>query len=783
MAIGSSISDSRPNPAGPDPQSQREVKRANANNKIDPFMPRTDHNPRELRSWAKRTGFVSSFSSETTTSNDTATPTPAPDLYNKAVDNNNHHRNGGSSPKIEIDPILGRTRQLNSRIEIEPEFRPGNDDRGLGLRDESKKRIVGNDVLGAIPNKDEVGLNGTGNEPKKGEVNDFDHVGIEVYPSGEELIANEGWNNRQSGMRYGLRDNPGFALLMYYGLQHYLSLAGSLIFIPLIIVPAMGGTDRDAAEVISTMLLISGITTILHSYFGTRLPLVQGSSFVYLAPALVIINAREYRNLTEHKFRHIMRELQGAIIVGSLFQTILGFTGFMSLLLRLINPVVVAPTVAAVGLAFFSYGFPQAGSCVEISIPLILLVLIFTLYLRGISIFGHRIFQIYAVPLSVLIIWTYAFFLTAGGAYNYKGCSPDIPSSNILVDACRKHAYTMQHCRTDASNAWRTAAWVRIPYPLQWGVPIFHFRTSLIMIIVSLVASVDSRTDQRTVTVTLVNQVGTYHSTSLLVNSKPPTPRIVSRGIALEGFCSVLAGIWGCGTGSTTLTENVHTVNITKVASRRVVEVGAAFLILFSFIGKVGAILASIPQALAASILCFMWGLIVSLGLSTLQYSQTASFRNITIVGVSLFLGLTIPAYFQQYQPESSLILPSYFVPYAAASNGPVQTSSKQFDFAMNALMSLNMVVTLLVAFVLDNTVPGSRQERGVYIWSRAEDMYRLCGSNCEVPRLNCLPVSWGIEGFFGLLHVAFAALLALSEWLAKLSPSSQTRTFRSSSS
>lgn len=46
---------------------------------------------------------------------------------------------------------------------------------------------------------------------------------------------------------------------------------------------------------------------------------------------------------------------------------------------RLINPIVVAPTVAAVGLAFFSYGFPQAGSCVEISIPQILLVLIFTL--------------------------------------------------------------------------------------------------------------------------------------------------------------------------------------------------------------------------------------------------------------------------------------------------------------------------------------------------------------------------------------------------------------------
>uniref|UniRef100_A0A804RE86 40S ribosomal protein S7 n=1 Tax=Zea mays TaxID=4577 RepID=A0A804RE86_MAIZE len=52
------------------------------------------------------------------------------------------------------------------------------------------------------------------------------------------------------------------------------------------------------------------------------------------------------------KFKHIMRELQGAILVGSVFQIILGYTGLISLFLRLINPVVVAPTIAAVGLAF-----------------------------------------------------------------------------------------------------------------------------------------------------------------------------------------------------------------------------------------------------------------------------------------------------------------------------------------------------------------------------------------------------------------------------------------------
>ncbi|TYH99341.1 hypothetical protein E1A91_A11G057900v1 [Gossypium mustelinum] len=687
--------------------------------KIEPFVPKRDqnHNPRELRSWAKRTGFVSHLSGETGTASSTERFDSSTGFH--VGKSSRDQRAGGSSPKIEIDPVLGRTRP-NMGVEIEMDSGSGSGSR------QGRKTVADGNGLGEKVEERKVGLNGNGVENGNGKgngvasvtplvVEEKDEEGkggrdveIGMYPEGEEQ-GHEGGNGHHPGLKVGLRDNPGFGALIYYGLQHFLSLAGSLIFIPSVMVPAMGGTDKDTATVISTMLLVSGISTILHSYFGSRLPLVQGSSFIYLAPALVIINARDYRNLAEHKFRHIMRELQGAIIVGSIFQSILGFSGLMSLLLRLINPVVVAPTVAAVGLAFFSYGFPQAGSCIEVSVPLLLLVLICTLYLRGISIFGHRLFRIYAVPLSVTITWIYAFFLTAGGAYDYKGCSPEIPSSNILVDECRKHAYTMKHCRTDASNAWRTAAWVRIPYPLQWGVPIFHFRTSLIMIIVSLVASVDS--------------VGTYHSASLLVSLKPPTPGVVSRGIALEGFCSLLAGIWGSGTGSTTLTENTHTINKTKMASRRALVFGALFLILFSVVGKVGAILASIPLSLAAAILCFMWALVVAVGLSTLQYTQTASFRNITIVGVSLFLGLSIPAYFQQYQPESILMLPSYFVPYAAASDGPVHTINEQLDFSINALLSMSMVVTFLVAFVLDNTVPGSREERGVYIWSCAEDV------------------------------------------------------------
>ncbi|RXH74141.1 hypothetical protein DVH24_021735 [Malus domestica] len=78
-----------------------------------------------------------------------------------------------------------------------------------------------------------------------------------------------------------------------YGFQHYLSMLGSIILIPLVIVPTMGGTYEDTANVVSTVLFVSGVTIRIH--------VIQGPSFVYLAPALVIINSPEFQGLNGNK--------------------------------------------------------------------------------------------------------------------------------------------------------------------------------------------------------------------------------------------------------------------------------------------------------------------------------------------------------------------------------------------------------------------------------------------------------------------------------------------------
>ncbi|KAL5976426.1 hypothetical protein ACLOJK_020757 [Asimina triloba] len=455
---------------------------------------------------------------------------------------------------------------------------------------------------------------------------------VDVLPQS----VDEGFVGRHSHMKYELRDTPGLVPIGLYGFQHYLSMLGSLILIPLVIVPAMGGT---------------------------------------------------------HSFKHIMKEIQGAIIISSAFQAI-----WLD-----VNP-------------FEDY-------------------ICLSEYLRK-------------VPLGLAITWAVAFLLTEAGVYSYKGCDINIPASNIISDSCRKHVSRMKHCRVDTSQALKSSPWFRFPYPLQWGVPIFHWRTAIVMCAVSIIASVDS--------------VGSYHASSLLVASRPPTPGVLSRGIGLEGISSILAGLWGTGTGSTTLTENVHTIAVTKMGSRRAVELGACLLIFLSLklcmqlTGKVGGFLSSIPDVMVAALLCFMWAMLTALGLSNLRYSEAGSSRNIIIVGLSLFFSLSVPAYFQQYgiAPKSNSPVPRYFQPYIVASHGPFRSKygghfssfgrhlytshqlalivdlrknsvdmwyAHNLNYVMNTLLSFHMVIAFLVAVVLDNTVPGSRQERGVYVWSEAE--------------------------------------------------------------
>ena len=94
----------------------------------------------------------------------------------------------------------------------------------------------------------------------------------------------------KSQLIYGVDDVPPLRESLPLGFQHYLTMFGSTVAIPLLLAPHFGidGDPAAVAQLIGTMFFVSGITTFLQVTWGNRLPLVQGGTFSFLAPAIAI---------------------------------------------------------------------------------------------------------------------------------------------------------------------------------------------------------------------------------------------------------------------------------------------------------------------------------------------------------------------------------------------------------------------------------------------------------------------------------------------------------------
>ena len=174
--------------------------------------------------------------------------------------------------------------------------------------------------------------------------------------------------NKNNNLLYGIDDKPLMVETVVLGLQHYLTMFGSTLAIPLILSKPLGLEDKpvELGWLIATMFFVSGITTLLQTTWGNRLPIVQGGTFSFLAPTIAICGMAALNNVGwEVRMQHV----QGAIIAGSVFEIGIGVTGLVGKLLRFVGPITIAPTIALIGLALFKFGAPiginDSGGIVE----------------------------------------------------------------------------------------------------------------------------------------------------------------------------------------------------------------------------------------------------------------------------------------------------------------------------------------------------------------------------------------------------------------------------------
>ncbi|KAJ3597202.1 hypothetical protein NHX12_003602 [Muraenolepis orangiensis] len=105
--------------------------------------------------------------------------------------------------------------------------------------------------------------------------------------------------------------------------------------------------------------------------------------------------------------------------------------------------------------------------------------------------------------------------------------------------------------RTDINlDSVISAPWFHVPYPGQWGLPTISVSSVLGMTAGVLASTMES--------------IGDYYACARLSGAPPPPTHAINRGIAVEGLGCVLAALWGTGNGTTSYSQNIAALGITK---------------------------------------------------------------------------------------------------------------------------------------------------------------------------------------------------------------------------
>ena len=249
---------------------------------------------------------------------------------------------------------------------------------------------------------------------------------------------------------------------------------GATVAIPFIVTPklCMEPDDPSRGYIISTLFLVSGLVTLIQATFGVRLPIVQGGTFSFFAPTFAILalphnkcpenfetegwGDMSYEDKTE-EWQKRMRELQGAIIVASLSQVVIGYFGIVGLVLKYITPLTIAPAVAMIGLALFDVAGDHAASNWGIAMGTIISMTLFSQYLRNVTlpcvsykngklqVVQADVFKLFPVLMTIVFMWVLCAIITASGGFEDN----DPARTDLKTDTL----YSSQ--------------WIRFPYPCK----------------------------------------------------------------------------------------------------------------------------------------------------------------------------------------------------------------------------------------------------------------------------------------------------------------------------
>ncbi|KAI0227180.1 Solute carrier family 23 member 2 [Lamellibrachia satsuma] len=392
--------------------------------------------------------------------------------------------------------------------------------------------------------------------------------------------------------------------------------------------------------------------------------------------------------------------------MASLFEIFIGFIGGVGFLMRFIGPISIAPTIFLIGMSLAHVVSELCSTQWWIAIMTSVLLGLFSQLMAKVNIPGAeylpgvngkkrtRVFQTYAMMLSLVTSWLICAILTA---------------TDVLPPTPGSWGY---EARTDTRiDSLRDTPWFRIPYPGQFGGMSFDVASIIGMMIAILASVLESIGDYHACAricgappppVHAINRGifiegiacliaglwgtglgSTTHSGNIGVIGLTKEWKGVFEKHGLRMSLEETEVMWvghqreelnirlddkeikqvdGFVYLGGMVTEDGHSAaevrlqtqaganTWIKVASRRVIQVGACLVLVVGIFGKVGAFIGTMPSPVIGGVLLVVMGMICMIGISNLQTVDLNSMRNLFILGVSLFTGIVVPPWVSDHK-------------------------------------------------------------------------------------------------------------------------------------
>ncbi len=391
-------------------------------------------------------------------------------------------------------------------------------------------------------------------------------------------------NNQTSSIEniYQLDGRVPISHAIPFGLQHILAMFVANIAPIIIVAGASGLSTNESASLIQSAMIIAGIGTLIQLFplwkIGSGLPVVMGISFTFVSVFCFIGPTYGYNAIV------------GAVIVGGIIEGLLGL--FAKYWIKLIQPIVAASVVTAIGFSLLSVGassfgggsgaenFGSVNNWILGSITLLCCILF--------NIFARSYWKQLSVLFGLVVGYIVAIFM---GMVDFSS----LAGTSIIA----------------------------LPRLMPFA-PEFNLNAIVSVTLIFLVSATET--------------IGDTSALAVSGLGRNVTAKETAGSLACDGFISALSGVFGC-LPITSFSQNIGLVAMTKVVNRFTIATGAAIMILAGIFPIFGALLATLPDAVLGGCTIMMFGTIVISGLQMIGncgYTQ----RNVTIAALSLSIGI-----------------------------------------------------------------------------------------------------------------------------------------------